>query len=218
MGSASHLNTHKQTVCRYRTDRWTHLPGRLGGSIAASRLQEKPAGAREHSVADKPAAHNTKGAHMKTWAQASCDGLITGGIAAATTVGMLAVCGVRDNNSPVAPINAVSHVIWGDAALHQNQATFAHSLPGLLIHGASAIFWGVVYEKVFGQRRRPSMSATICEATLATAAIAAVDLKLVPDRLTPGFERRLSRASLFLVYAALGVGLAAGTRIVARRD
>lgn len=156
---------------------------------------------------------------MKTWPQAACDGFVTGGIAAAASLVALAVCGEHDNRSPVAPINAVSHVIWGDAALHQNQATFAHTLPGLLIHGGSAVFWGVLYEKVFGRReRRPSIAQASRNSALATAAIAIVDLKLVPDRLAPGFERRLSPASLFLVYAALAAGLAAGTRIAARRN
>lgn len=151
---------------------------------------------------------------MKTWPQAACDGLVTGGMAAATSVAMLAACGEHDNGSAVAPINAASHAIWGDAALHENRVTAAHTLPGLLIHVGSAIAWGVLYEKIFGERaRRPSVAEASCNAAVATAAIAAVDLKLVPDRLTPGFERRLSPSGLLLVYAALAVGLAAGSRL-----
>lgn len=47
---------------------------------------------------------------------------------------------------------------------------------------------------------------------LATAAVVAagaclVDLRCTPQRLTPGFERRLTPPSLFLVYTAFGLGL-----------
>ena len=153
----------------------------------------------------------------KTWSKAACDGFVTGGAAAATSVAMLAACGERDNGSAVAPVNAVSHVIWGDAALHENRMTAAHTLPGLLIHVGSALAWGVLYEKLFGRRERSaSLARTACDAAIATAGIAVVDLQLVPDRLTPGFERRLSPNGLLLVYAALGVGLAVGTRLANR--
>lgn len=47
---------------------------------------------------------------------------------------------------------------------------------------------------------------------MATAAVVAagaclVDLRCTPQRLTPGFERRLTPSSLFLVYSAFGLGL-----------
>lgn len=43
------------------------------------------------------------------------------------------------------------------------------------------------------------------------AALAYVtDYHLVPARLTPGFERHLSRRALFFVYAVLAMALAAG--------
>lgn len=48
----------------------------------------------------------------------------------------------------------------------------------------------------------------------ATAAAAVVDLLLLPRRLTPGFERRLSGRSLALVYAALAAGMVAGTMAI----
>jgi hypothetical protein len=44
-----------------------------------------------------------------------------------------------------------------------------------------------------------------------------VDLGLVPERLSPGFERRLSRPSTGLVYLSFGVGLALGG-LLALRD
>ena len=41
-----------------------------------------------------------------------------------------------------------------------------------------------------------------------TSLAAVIDLRAVPERLTPGFERRLSSGSLALVYLAFGAGLA----------
>jgi hypothetical protein len=39
----------------------------------------------------------------------------------------------------------------------------------------------------------------------------------VPERLTPGFERRLSNRSLVMVYAAFGAGLALAGLAALRR-
>ena len=58
--------------------------------------------------------------------------------------------------------------------------------------------------------RRPGNAPVV--PVLATAAVVAagaclVDLRCTPQRLTPGFERRLTPSSLFLVYTAFGLGL-----------
>ena len=49
-----------------------------------------------------------------------------------------------------------------------------------------------------------------------TAVAAWVDLRLVPHRLTPGFQRRLSSRSLLMVYTLFGMGLAAGSYLAKR--
>jgi len=46
---------------------------------------------------------------------------------------------------------------------------------------------------------------------------ALVDLRLVPERLTPGFERRLSRRSLAWTYVGFGAGLALAGLLAQRR-
>ena len=47
-------------------------------------------------------------------------------------------------------------------------------------------------------------------AGVATSALAyVIDYHVVPDRFTPGFEKRLPERSLGLIYAALALGLAA---------
>jgi hypothetical protein len=51
------------------------------------------------------------------------------------------------------------------------------------------------------------------------AAIAnVVDFKLTPQRLTPGFEKHLSKRSLAIVYVSFAAGLAAAAYVRQRRS
>ena len=59
-----------------------------------------------------------------------------------------------------------------------------------------------------------SSEAVVKSAVKATTAAAVVDLCLVPRRLTPGFERRLSGRSLWLVYGGLALGMTAGALLL----
>ncbi len=154
---------------------------------------------------------------MKNGSDALRDGLVTGALAAAATVAVLALRGRREQGSAAAPLNAVSHVFWGRRALRENRASVRYTGAGLATHIVSALFWGVVYEKLLGERRARRLAPLLRDTAAASAAIAAVDFKLVPDRLTPGFEHRLSTPSLFGVYVALGLALAAGTRWSSQR-
>ena len=45
-----------------------------------------------------------------------------------------------------------------------------------------------------------------------------VDYQLVPKRLQPGFDKHVSRKSLFAVYAAFGLGLAIGSCLLERNS
>ena len=137
-------------------------------------------------------------------------------LAAAATVGVLALRGRREDGSAAAPLNAVSHVYWGERALQEDRVSLRYTGAGFVTHVISALMWGVVYEKLLGERGRRPLSRLVRDTAAATAAIAAVDFAVVPQRLTPGFEHRLSTPSLLGVYTALGLALAAGTRWSAR--
>lgn len=154
---------------------------------------------------------------MKTWQEAAADARFSGGAAAAGSLAMLALCGRRRIGSAVAPINAPSHMVWGDVALRKNSPSLRYTLPGLALHVGSSLFWGVLYEKFFAPPAGAGAGAALRNAGAATAGAALVDLRLVPSRLTPGFERRLSSASLLLVYGAFAFGLAIGGCAAARR-
>lgn len=59
--------------------------------------------------------------------------------------------------------------------------------------------------------------ATVAAAAATSAVACFTDYRLTPRRLQPGFEQRLSTASLTAVYAAFAFGLAAGALAAHRR-
>lgn len=139
--------------------------------------------------------------------------LRSGGAAALTSALALMWRGRHDTGSAAAPINAVSHIAHGDEALTVDRPTLRHTLPGVVLHAASGVFWALLFEALRGRRGASrGLGATAADAVAATAVAAVVDLAVVPRRLTPGFEQRLSGRSLALVYGALAVGLLLGAR------
>lgn len=155
---------------------------------------------------------------MQSWQQAVRSGIIPGLIAGFATSATAAVRGRAETGSAVAPINAASHVAWGEDAANVERVTMRHTLFGYLINSGAAIFWATVLELLFGRalERRGLPAALIAGA--ATASLAYVtDYKLVPKRFTPGYEERVSGRSLFLIYSVLGLALGAGGYLVHAR-
>ena len=143
-----------------------------------------------------------------SWKRALNRGVLSGTCASVLSTLALAARGRTETGSAVAPINAVSHWYWGDRATREDQPSFKYTVPGYLTHHATSIFWAVLFEKAFGGklRGRPARTAAASAATAAVACF--VDYQMTPKRLTPGFEHRLSKPSLFLVYLLFGAGLA----------
>lgn len=152
---------------------------------------------------------------MKTWKDSLHDGLRPGTLAGLFSGAVLALRGRAELGKPLAPLNAPSHWVWGDHALQQDGLSLRYTALGVLIHQASAVMWGVLYERYLA-RPRPSPLLELRDAAVATAAAATVDFALTPKRFTPGFERRLSVASLVLVYAGFAAGVALGSHRVRR--
>lgn len=151
---------------------------------------------------------------MKQLRQALQGSVSPGIVATLATCLMVARQGRKDSGSAIAPINASSHVLWGESAAVQEKVTVRHTLPGVLVNLGGAMWWAVVYQKLFGaamDRRGPS---AVLSGACATAALAyIVDYHLVPRRLTPGWEYRLSNRSLFLSLGAMAGGLATGAML-----
>lgn len=136
--------------------------------------------------------------------------------AAVTTVATTAataICGAIENGNAAAPVNAVSHIAWGDQAERQDGMSVKYTAVGALLNAGAMLSWAAVHHWLFdtqGRRRSPAQSLVRGTATAGIAYI--VDYHVVPRRLTPGFETRLSNRSLFAIYAVLAASLALSER------
>jgi hypothetical protein len=165
--------------------------------------------------------------------------LASGSAASVLSTFTLAGLGRRETPGAAAPINAISHWIHGDRAYRKDEPDLRHTGLGLAIHQASSLFWGALYEALLRLRsapgadaprattvrarssaapgtRRPPVGELLALAAGVTAIAAYTDLRLVPQRLSPGFEHRLRPASVGLVYLAFCGGLALGA-VLSRR-
>jgi hypothetical protein len=143
-----------------------------------------------------------------TLQQLTRNAAVSGTVASLMSTLALAQLGRRDAGRATAPINAVSHWYWDTEALRHGQPSLKYTLPGYLTHHAASIFWAAAYEQGFGRAARRSPAAALAAGAVVAALAAFVDFTLTPRRLTPGFEHRLTRRSLVLVYGAFALGLA----------
>ena len=154
---------------------------------------------------------------MPTWKQAFREGLVSGSLAALLSAAYLAWAGHR-RGQPAAPVNAISHWLFGDRSLRQDASSLKYTLTGYVTHHLAAIFWGVLHAKAWGARAPakepiPALAGAVTAATVACI----VDYQLTPKRLTPGFEHRLGRPEMANVYAFFALGLAIGTLVMKNR-
>ena len=115
------------------------------------------------------------------------------------------------------PTNATSHWWYGDRAAGLASAWVGETAVGYATHHAAAIFWALLFETL---RSRLSVRTLAGSAQLAavTAVVAAiVDYRLVPKRVTPGWELVLSRRSTAAAFLALAEGLTLGGILSDRR-
>lgn len=149
---------------------------------------------------------------MNPWLTALREGAISGSAASVLSTMVLAVAGRKEADSWTAPTNSTSHWIWGRPALRADAPTWRHTATGYAIHHSAAVFWGVLHAR--GTQGMPATYRTgpAVVAGLTAAAIAClIDYRATPQRLTPGFEHRLSTLALVLVYGAFGLGMALGS-------
>jgi hypothetical protein len=152
------------------------------------------------------------------WKQALREGAVTGSLASVLSTAVLALAGARQNRSAAAPINAASHWIWGEESLREDRPTLRHTLLGYLTQHAASIFWAALYSRIYGHRPEAKQWPQALAGAATTCAIAGVvDYMVVPKRLTPGYEHRLSTSAMVAVYAALAAGFALGAAALRRR-
>lgn len=155
---------------------------------------------------------------MKSWPQALKDGTQAGSVASLLSAGVLSLASQGETGSPYTCLNATSHWVWGDRAAGHLEPSLRHTALGYLIHHGASCFWGVLYERALGERMDAFPAKAKIITGLGAAAFACVvDYRLVPQRLSPGFELRLSRPSITAGYLAFGLGLALAGMARARR-
>jgi len=146
--------------------------------------------------------------------------LASGSTASALSAAVVAERSRRETGAALAGINAVSHWLHGPRAYAVDGASVRHTALGALIHHLSSYVWAALYELAMANvvrsppgsdepvRGAPTTADLVAGAALVTAVAAWTDLRVVPPRLSPGFEHRLRPASVALVYAAFACGLA----------
>lgn len=152
-----------------------------------------------------------------SWTTALREGIVAGSAASVLSTAVLVLAGHREAGSAVAPTNAVSHWLWGDESLHVEQPTWRHTLTGYVTHHLASIFWATLYSRVHGWRESAKTLPQAAAGGVATSAVAyVVDYYMVPKRLTPGYEHRISAGSMLATYSALAAGLALGALLLGR--
>jgi hypothetical protein len=144
-----------------------------------------------------------------TWREAFDRALVSGSAASLLSAVALAACGQIERGTPFGPQNGPSQWVWGERAAYRRDASLRHTAVGYGIHHMSSLLWATLHEKHVARLARDKPFAARLAAASFTALVAnVVDFQLTPRRLKPGFEKQLSRKSLFAVYAAFAIGLA----------
>ena len=149
---------------------------------------------------------------MSDWQEWLQDSLSTGAVATVATTVAAAACGQAEDGHVIAPINAVSHILWGDEAATHEEPSYQYTLPGLALNAVAVTGWAGVHELLFGKAAAQGRTAEVLLGGAFVSALAFVtDHRVVPDRLTPGFEKRLSNGSLLGIYGTLAIALGVGS-------
>src|SRR4051812_14890572 len=91
--------------------------------------------------------------------------IVSGTLSGLVTTAAALVEGKRETGSYYAPLNATSHIIWGDEAARQDSPSIKYTLTGFLLNHASTIFWALFYEKLFGPHAAEHDGAHACGCT-----------------------------------------------------
>ena len=135
--------------------------------------------------------------------------IIAGASASAATTLTVALAGLAEQGSPFPALNSVSKMVHGNHAPWRNELSWKYTGTGALLNTAAMFSWAAVYAVLRGRRTRTDYVRAVTAGAATSALAYVIDYHVVPDRFTPGFEKRLPDRSLGLIYAVLALGLAA---------
>jgi len=131
----------------------------------------------------------------------------------------LSLLGRAELGRSAAPVNGPSQWIWGRHAPYQNRFSLRYTIVGYAVHHGASVFWAVLFEKLRQHLSRDDeLKPAVVPAVVTTAAAYTVDFHFTPERLTPGFEHRLSNHSLLIVYGTFALALATAALVADRRE
>ena len=140
--------------------------------------------------------------------------LATAGLTTAATTLAALVVSKLETGSAAAGLNATSHILWGDEAAHVDGFEPKYTVVGGLLNAGAMLAWSVMHEAL------PRPRGTIAEVAkgLLTSGVAYLtDYRVVPARLTPGFEKRFSPRGMAWMYGVLGAAFGLAGLVAARR-
>ena len=120
----------------------------------------------------------------------------------------VAFCGQIEDGDALAPINAISHIAWGDEAFSKRDLSLKYTGTALLLNEVSIAGWGYIHELFFKRARQKGQWGTCALGAIGVSLLAyVVDYHIAPERYKPGFERHLQPKSLLFIYICLAASL-----------
>jgi len=139
------------------------------------------------------------------------DALAAGGAASLASTAALLAYGERECDDVAAPLNGPSQWVWGRHAPYRHGFSWRYTGVGFLVHHLASTFWGAIYAAA--RPRSRDLPGDIAAAVGVSALACVIDYGLTPQRLRPGFEKRLSVQALAGVYVIFAAGLCAGSTL-----
>ena len=134
------------------------------------------------------------------------EGIRTGVVAAAATIGVLIGFGIA-RGAPLRPLNSIAHAAFGTRAYLMEGFDPVLTSVAVTVHLLSIVLWGIIFALVAARLR----GAALLLGSLVLAVVAyIVDQLLISERLKPGFETALSTPEITVVYLVLALSLALG--------
>jgi hypothetical protein len=139
--------------------------------------------------------------------------LITGGLTTAATTTAALIVSKLETGSAAAGLNATSHIVWGEEAALVDGFEPKYTLIGGLLNAGAMLAWSVLHEVLPPQ---PGALNALTKGLLTSGAAYLTDYRVVPSRLTPGFEKRFSARGMAWMYGVLGAAFTLAGAITAR--
>jgi hypothetical protein len=162
---------------------------------------------RQHALR-QPVSRQYSSHQRLDWRQLLRCALVSGTVASIASTVVLTVAVQLTGKPPASGTNATSQWVWGRSAWWVRRADLRHTAVGYLIHHASSVWWALAFEALNAWRPPARHREVLLRASAVSATAALVDYRLIPKRLTPGFEAHLGRKAITCVYAAFAAGLA----------